>query len=75
MNVVDHLRKTCGLADRYTDEDIHRILGVIRTNGIHVQHEHLRNQDVAARAVYPTLSIVSHSCVCNAKHRYVQEKN
>jgi hypothetical protein len=68
VNVVDFLIKVCGF-DFFTEADVFRVLGIIRTNSLHVQHEYLMNQDVSARAVFPTFSFCSHSCVSNAKYR------
>ena len=44
MNVVDFLMKTCGFSEFYSEADVHRAIGIIRTNCIHVQPQYLNNQ-------------------------------
>jgi len=67
--------KTCGFSEFYSEADVHRAIGIIRTNCIHVQPQYLKNQDVSARAVFPTFSNFSHSCVANGKYCVSTEPN
>ena len=69
VNVVDFLTKICGLD--YQPEEIHRILGIIKTNALKVQDPKMKMKGISGRVVYPTLSYISHSCLCNAKYRLV----
>ena len=90
-NVVDFMRKRLGLADTYTEEEIHRAVGILRcvliriydsskvilvalkcfynlrTNAFQVEHPYLAAQGTSGKAIYPTFSFLSHSCVCNAR--------
>ena len=36
--------KTCGFSEFYSEADVHRAIGIIRTNCIHVQPQYLKNQ-------------------------------
>ena len=56
----------CGL--EYEEEEIFRILGIIRTNALQVQDPTMKLHGVSGRAVFPTLSYLSHSCICNARY-------
>ena len=44
MNVVDFLMKTCGFSSSFSEAEVHRAIGIIRTNCIHVQPQYLKNQ-------------------------------
>ena len=68
VNVVDFLRKTCGFD--FTEDEIFRAIGILRTNCLMVQDETMKLFDVSGRAVYPTFSFLSHSCISNARYRY-----
>ena len=65
------MQNICGL--EYDKDEIFRILGIIRTNALQVQDPNMKLHGVSGRAVYPTLSYLSHSCICNA--RYSQSPN
>ena len=67
-NVVDFLLKTCGF-DEFSESEVQRAIGIIKTNNVHVQHDYMRAGETSGRVVYPTFSLLSHSCVCNAKYR------
>ena len=48
----------------FTDEaEIHHIIGVLMTNGFENEHDR-----ATARSIYPTLSLISHSCQANLRH-------
>lgn len=88
-NVVDFLIRGVGL-EQFTEEEVFRVIGVLRTNAFFVEDERLKGldvslfliiiylmflicrQDVGGRAVYPTFSFLSHSCICNARYRFVK---
>ena len=44
VNVVDFLMKTCGFSSSFSEAEVHRAIGIIRTNCIHVQPQYLKNQ-------------------------------
>ena len=52
----------------YEEDEIFRILGIIRTNALQVLDPSMKMNDVSGRAVFPTLSYMSHSCICNARY-------
>jgi len=49
--------------DFVSKEEIDHMIGVLLTNGFENDHE-----DVPGRAIYPTLSLCSHSCRANLRH-------
>jgi len=67
-NVVDYLRIRVGLADTYSEEEIHRAVGILRTNAFQIEHPYLQAQGTSGKAVYPTFSFLSHSCIANARY-------
>ena len=69
VNVVDFLKKVCGFD--FTEEEIFRAIGILRTNALHVQDDVMKKFGVGGRAVYPTFSFLSHSCISNARYRSV----
>ncbi|XP_023321991.1 protein msta [Eurytemora carolleeae] len=50
-------------------EEIHHIVGVLMTNGFENDYN-----GTTARALYPTLSLASHSCIANLRHAVVPGK-
>ena len=42
-------------------------LQLARTNAFQVEHPYLAAQGTSGKAIYPTFSFLSHSCVCNAR--------
>ena len=66
INVVDFLRKTCGFD--YTEEEIFRVIGILRTNAFHIQDPIMKRYNVGGRAIFPTFSFLSHSCISNARY-------
>lgn len=67
-NVVDYLRIKVGLADTYSEEEIHRAIGILRTNAFQIEHPYLHAQGTSGKAIYPTFSFLSHSCIANARY-------
>ena len=67
MNVVDFLRKTCGLD--YTEAEIFWVIGILRTNAFYIDDPLMKRHNVSGKALYPTFSFLSHSCICNARYR------
>lgn len=66
VNAVDFLRQVCGFD--FTEEEIFRATGIIRTNAFHIQHPYMKLQGASGGAVFPTFSFLSHSCVANARY-------
>ena len=52
------------------DDLIHRFIGILNTNCLGFS---FRKQKVEGRVLYPLLSIVSHSCVSNARYAGIAE--
>ena len=55
-----------GLQGVYTSQEINRAIGLIQTNAINMEKP-WRGDIVSCKALYPTFSFVSHSCVSNAR--------
>ena len=68
-NIVDWLLtpEKGGLQGLYTSQEINRAIGLIQTNAINLEKP-WRGSIVSCKALYPTFSFVSHSCVSNANH-------
>ena len=64
---MDFLTERLGLP--FTPSEVFRSIGVLRTNAFFVEDEDMKRNNVGARAVYPTFSFLSHSCVGNARYR------
>ena len=52
------------------DDLIHHLVGILSTNCLGFS---FKKQNVEGRALYPLLSIVSHSCVSNARYAGIAE--
>jgi len=57
---VKFLRDRCGV-EEFTGEEIHRALGIFKSNSCNIA-------GFRARALFPTFSLINHSCVRNARH-------
>lgn len=64
VNIVQYLRKHCKLADRYSDELIQRVCGILEVNAF----EGKTAKGNPFRGVYPNIAILAHSCVPNTSH-------
>ncbi|XP_059094035.1 uncharacterized protein LOC131889058 isoform X1 [Tigriopus californicus] len=69
-HVVDFLRNTCGLASKFTEEEIFHVLGVIDVNSVKIhsssQERSSANQN-PGHALYPVTALISHGCISNSK--------
>ena len=67
-NIVEWLLKPekGGLQGLYTSQEINRAIGLIQTNAINLEKP-WRGSIVSCKALYPTFSFVSHSCLANAR--------
>lgn len=72
-NVVDYVRKKGGLEDTYTEEEIHRVIGILRTNAFQVEHPYMAAVGTSGKAIYPTFSFLSHSCKANARYAVMED--
>lgn len=64
VNVVEFLRKTCGLSDQFSEEEIHSACGILDVNSYEIRL--LDGQ--GALGVFPLASMLSHNCVSNTHH-------
>ena len=55
-----------GLQGLYTSQEINRAIGLIQTNAINLEKP-WRGSIISCKALYPTFSFVSHSCLANAR--------
>jgi len=67
-NVVDYIRIVGNLADTYSDDEIHRAIGILRTNAFQVEHDYMKAVGTDGKAIYPTFSFLSHSCSANGRY-------
>ncbi len=67
-NVVDFLRDKCGLADKYSREEIFHVLGALDVNSIkiHGSGTSLRTAS-SGHGLYGLTALLSHSCISNTK--------
>lgn len=71
-NVVDFLRERCGLAERFSEEEIFHVLGVLDVNSVRVNANipggsNAGGSSAGGHALYPMTALMSHSCVANTK--------
>ncbi|KAF4530660.1 hypothetical protein B566_EDAN004899 [Ephemera danica] len=55
VNIVNFLRNHCGLAERYSEELIHKVCGILAVNAFEA-HSHSEEGDNDLRAIYPQQS-------------------
>lgn len=63
VNIVCYLRDRLKL-DRFSEETIQTACGILEINS----HEVKTPMGFSARALYPTVAIMSHSCISNTSH-------
>ena len=68
-NVVDFLRDRCNLKDKFTEEEIFHVLGVLDVNSVRVNaaSSAAGGGGAGGHALYPVTALMSHSCVANSK--------
>ena len=66
-NVVQFIRKGLGLGELYSEQEINRAIGILRTNAFQIEHPYLAVQGTSGKAVYPTFSFMSHNCYNNGR--------
>ena len=67
-NVVQFLRKTCGLADRFSEDEINHVLGVLEVNAFEIT----TSEGYRGRGLFPLTALMSHGCLSNT--RYVSHR-
>jgi len=68
--VVSFLRRRCFLGKEYSEEDIHRAIGICAINSVTLEPRRLFQgpaKGVSGRAIFPTFALVNHSCTSNAR--------
>ncbi|XP_014482026.1 PREDICTED: protein msta, isoform B [Dinoponera quadriceps] len=63
VNIVDYLRKRLKL-DRFSEERVQSACGILEINTFEVR----MRRGHSARALYPTVAMMNHSCVSNTSH-------
>lgn len=71
INVVDYLRNVCKLADRFDEELIHTVCGILEVNSFEVRCL----SGSAVQGLYPQTAIMSHNCVPNTSHCIITSEN
>lgn len=64
INVVDFLKNYCKLGERFSDDLIHTVCGILDVNAF----ESRTISGYLIRCLYPKLAILSHNCVSNISH-------
>lgn len=70
--IAGFLRGACRLQDRFASEDIHRAIGILRTNGVKLDPNVGGRLEPHQRffmglGVYPIYSLLNHSCLPNVR--------
>ncbi|KOX72915.1 Protein msta, isoform B [Melipona quadrifasciata] len=63
VNVVEYIRKRLKL-DRFSEEQVHTACGILEINAFEIRTA----KGFAARALYPIVALMNHSCVSNTCH-------
>jgi hypothetical protein len=63
-NVVRYLRVTCGLAERFSENEINHVLGVLEVNAFEITSD----DGDRGRGLFPLTSLMSHSCISNTRY-------
>lgn len=64
-NVVDYLRVKCGLADRFSAQEIFHVLGALDVNSVKIHTNSTTSW--AGHGLYGLTALLSHSCISNSK--------
>ena len=67
-NVVQFIRRGLGLQDKYSEQEINRAIGILRTNAFQIEHPYLQEEGTSGKAIYPTFSFMSHNCYNNGRY-------
>lgn len=67
QNIVAYLQGPCGLKSRFSDELIHKVVGILEVNAFEAKT--LNGNFV--RCIYPKLAILTHSCTPNTTHAII----
>jgi len=67
QTLVDFLRKSCKLAQDFSNEEVHKVLGILSVNSfvVHDGGSDEANSDLIG--LYPWTSLMSHHCTANTK--------
>ena len=63
-----------GLEGVYTTQEVNRAIGLIQTNAINMEKPG-RGSVISCKALYPTFSFVSHSCVSNTRIMFGEDNS
>lgn len=61
MNIVDFIRNVCKLDQKYSEDLIHTVCGILEINALEVR----ASSDYLIRCLYPKLLLIPHNCVTN----------
>lgn len=71
VNIVGYLRGPCKLKERFSDELIQRVCGILEVNSF----EGRTISDERVRCIYPKAAIMAHSCKPNTMHSILPSKD
>lgn len=66
VNIVQFLRNVCGLANQFSEEEIHAACGVLDVNAFEIRLPGSKRQQILG--LFPIASMMSHRCVSNTHH-------
>jgi len=64
--IVDYVLHDLGLSSKYSEAEVLRAVGLLRTNALYQPH-------TKGNVLYPTFSFLSHSCVSNASYSVAKD--
>lgn len=64
VNIVEFLHKVCKLGDRFPEELIHFVCGILEVNAFAAHNR----TGYEVRCLYPKTALLAHSCVPNVRH-------
>ncbi|XP_040579878.1 SET domain-containing protein SmydA-8 isoform X2 [Lepeophtheirus salmonis] len=60
-NIVEYLRLSQGLGERFSSEEINHVIGILDVNAFDLSFN-------GSRGLYPLTALMSHSCISNTKY-------
>jgi hypothetical protein len=66
MNVVNFIRKYLKLGDEYSEEEVHRVSGIIDINAFE-----LKDREKRYSGIFFMSAMMAHSCITNTSHALV----
>ncbi|CAH1406319.1 unnamed protein product [Nezara viridula] len=71
VNVVNFLVEACKLKDRFNEDKIQKICGILEVNCFEV----ITKLGISIRGLYPRMALLNHNCIANTTHSVFLDKN